>query len=283
MKYYLHDSNSFNDEKITKLFMEFGYEGLGLYYTLLEKLALQEKPIDESVLKKQLYIGKKLKKCWNFIHKIDLISTKNNQTFSKTLLNFSENYQIKKEKNRKRILEWRTNQKDKKYVTSNKQVRNKPKVKESKVKESKVKKTIKNKLSFYSNQIKNIEEKEGLKDRYISLVGYLFGENAIGVPVEHILKLEKQLTYDEYKKLFSASHAKNLTVGELLDSWVNSPKYSKNKVSIYLTLNNWINRSDGKNIKLSPEKKWTEVVKTGETLNLLEIINKMSKKKGQKK
>ena len=148
---------------------------------------------------------------------------------------------------------------------------------QSKVKERKVKEIIKNKLSFYSNQIKNIEEKEGLKDRYIAFVSYLFGENAIGSPVEHILKLEKQLTFDEYKKLFSASNSKNMTVGELMDSWVNNPKYSKGKVSIYLTLNNWINRSDGKNVKLSPEKKWTETVKSGETLSLLEIINKSRK------
>ena len=116
-----------------------------------------------------------------------------------------------------------------------------------------------------------------LKERYISLVSYLFGENAIGSPVEHILKLEKQLTFDEYKKLFSASNSKNMTVGELMDSWVNNPKYSKGKVSIYLTLNNWINRSDGKNVKLSPEKKWTETVKSGETLSLLEVINKIRK------
>ena len=51
MKYYLHDSNSFNDEKITELYLEYGYEGLGLFYTILEKLALQEKPIKTKVLK----------------------------------------------------------------------------------------------------------------------------------------------------------------------------------------------------------------------------------------
>jgi hypothetical protein len=45
MKYYLHDSNAFNDEKITELFINFGYEGLGLFYTILEKLSLQEKPV----------------------------------------------------------------------------------------------------------------------------------------------------------------------------------------------------------------------------------------------
>ena len=58
MKYFLHDSNSFNDEKVTELFMAFGYEGLGLFYTALEKFAQQEKPIKTAVLKKQLNIGK---------------------------------------------------------------------------------------------------------------------------------------------------------------------------------------------------------------------------------
>ncbi|MCP4393109.1 MAG: DUF4373 domain-containing protein, partial [Alphaproteobacteria bacterium] len=54
MKYYLHDSLSFQDEKVTLLYMEFGFEAVGLFYVILEKLALQEKPILESVLKTQL-------------------------------------------------------------------------------------------------------------------------------------------------------------------------------------------------------------------------------------
>ena len=52
MKYFLHDSNAFNDEKITELYINFGYEGLGLFYTILEKLAGQEKPVKTLVLKK---------------------------------------------------------------------------------------------------------------------------------------------------------------------------------------------------------------------------------------
>lgn len=140
-----------------------------------------------------------------------------------------------------------------------------------------IKEIIKNKLSFYSNEIKKIEEKESLKEKYVAFVSYLFGENAIGVPIEHILKLENQLKYEEYKKLFSAAHAKNLTVGELLDSWLNNPGYSKGKISVYLNLNNWINRNDGKKLTQSPEKKWDTTPKTGETLSLLEVINKMKR------
>jgi hypothetical protein len=138
MKYYLHDSNSFNDEKITELYLEFGYEGLGLFYTILEKLAFQEKPIKTIVLKHQLNVGKKLEKCWAFMEEIDLISTNNGETFNKQLLNFSEKYQIKKEKNSKRIAEWRENQSVSENVTRYESVGNTPKLNKSKVKESKV-------------------------------------------------------------------------------------------------------------------------------------------------
>jgi rubrerythrin len=133
MKYYLHDSNSFNDEKITELYLEFGYEGLGLFYTILEKLALQEKPIKTNVLKHQLNVGKKLEKVWKFLEEIDLISTNNGETFNKQLLNFSKKYQVSKEKNAKRISEWRDNQAVTENVTRSELVRNADKVKESKV------------------------------------------------------------------------------------------------------------------------------------------------------
>jgi hypothetical protein len=138
MKYYLHDSNSFNDEKITELYLEFGYEGLGLFYTILERLALQEKPIKTIVLKHQLNVGKKLEKCWKFMEEIDLISSNNGETFNKQLLNFSQKYQISKEKNAKRIAEWRENQSVSENVTRYKSVSNADKVNRSKVKESKV-------------------------------------------------------------------------------------------------------------------------------------------------
>ena len=82
MKYYLHDSNSFNDEKVTELYIKFGYEGLGLFYTLLEKLASQEKPVKTSILKHQLKVGKRLNKCWKFMESLELISSNNGDTFN---------------------------------------------------------------------------------------------------------------------------------------------------------------------------------------------------------
>lgn len=143
MKYFLHDSNAFQDEKITELFMEFGFEGLGLFYTILEKLAMQEKPIKTDVLKMQLFVGRKLERCWKFLESSGLISSNNGETFNENLLKFSEKYQVKKDKNRERITEWRKNQVLADDVTRyngvTERVRNSPKDNISKVNKSKVK------------------------------------------------------------------------------------------------------------------------------------------------
>jgi len=140
MKYFLHDTSSFDDEKITELYLKFGYEGLGLFYTTLEKIGRQEKPVKTDVLKAQLRVGKRLNKCWNFMESIGLLSSTDGETFNEQLLNFSEKYQIKKEKTREKVAEWRKKQADKKNVTNYETVSNHPKVKESKVNKSKVSK-----------------------------------------------------------------------------------------------------------------------------------------------
>jgi hypothetical protein len=140
MKYFLHDTSSFDDEKITELFIEYGFEGLGLFYTILEKIGKQEKPIKTSVLKKQLSVGKKLEKCWSFLEELGLINSKNGETFNERILSYSETYQIKKEKNKEKISQWRENQTDTKIVTGYEPECNPPKEKKiNKVNESKEK------------------------------------------------------------------------------------------------------------------------------------------------
>ena len=158
MKYYLHDSNSFNDEKITELFMEYGYEGLGLYYSILEKLASQEKPIKTEVLKSQLKIGKKLTKCWNAMETIGLIHSSNGETFSMRMMDYCETYKKKNQDSAKRTSEWRKNQKDIKNDTHYESVRNAPKEKESKTIEYNLKERDPPKPQRFYLEIEEIEE-----------------------------------------------------------------------------------------------------------------------------
>lgn len=188
MKYFLHDTNSFNDERITELYINYGFEGIGLFFTLLEKFAAQEKPIKTIVLKKQLDVGKRLEKCWSFMEQIELIHTNNGETFNERILKFSEKYQIKNKKNAERVLQWRENQTIKKNVTHNERVRNADKVKESKVKESKViiiqdtheKKSITNpdklQVNSYFSEQGFFDESERFFD-YYTANGWRVGKN----------------------------------------------------------------------------------------------------------
>ena len=207
MKYFLHDTSAFSDEKITMLYIKFGYEGVGLFYTILERLALQEKPIQENVLKVQLNIKKRLEKQLHFMYEIDLLSVTNGEVFNENLLTFSGKYQIKKEKTRKRVSEWREKQKDTKNVTRYKHVRNADKVKESKVNESNKKKTYKDyPLSSLKNE--DVENKDYLQS---TLLFYdLFKSNLVELGI-NTSKLEKAkgnwidpirliLEVDEYNK-----------------------------------------------------------------------------------
>ena len=207
-----------------------------MYYTLLEKLALQEKPVKTVVLKKQLNIGKRLNKCWSFLEQIELIHSNNGETFSKTLLNFSEKYQIKKEKNRKRISEWRNKQDDTKNVTCNEHVRNTPKVKRSKVKESKVKesKYIYNK--FYDLEILNSNNDEN----YIQFVKILFGENNLGLILEGVLSLKSQLTFNQFKLVYSEKKKYNISLTTLLEDLENRPDHLKKYTHLQRVLLNWM-------------------------------------------
>lgn len=90
--------------------MHHGYEGLGLYYVILEKIASAEKPIKTSVLKHQLKVGKKLEKIWKFMESLEIISSNNGETFEEKCLNNAEKYKKKSEKNAKRVSQFRENQ-----------------------------------------------------------------------------------------------------------------------------------------------------------------------------
>jgi hypothetical protein len=200
MKYFLHSSDSFDDDKIISLYINFGYEGLGLFYTMLEKFAKAEKPINTIALKHSLNVGKRLNKCWNFMESLGIICSSNGETFNKQLLNFSESYTIKKEKNRERIRQWRESHEDTKNVTHYERVSNTPKVKLSKVNKSKVNKSkgnddaiasplYKDCIAIYNNFIK---EKTGAGAKIDGMQG-----NAMKEIINFILKQEKVNGSDE--------------------------------------------------------------------------------------
>ena len=245
MKYYLHDTSAFDDEKISELFIVYGYEGLGLFYTILEKIAKQEKPIKTSVLKHQLKVGKKLEKCWNFMESLGIISSNNGETFNEQLLNFSEKYKIKKEKNRIKISEWRKNQDDADNVTGYETISNPPKVKGSKVKESKVKESKVKKENidphvFYKDEIEKHNNSKYIKE-YSIFYDLLNGKNNVDEILYNVLSIPKQVSYSQFEKLFDKSKEKNKKFSNMLLTMDNKAEYCKKRTSLSKTLHTWIN------------------------------------------
>lgn len=234
MKYFLHDTNSFNDEKVTELFIQHGYEGVGLFYTILERLAAQEKPIKTSVLKTQLHVGKRLEKCWQFMEQIGIISSNNGETFNERILSYSEKYQIKKKNNRDRVERFRTvhaeNEADIKSVTHytgiTERTRNARKVKESKVKESKV--YIENGETPPTPTPEEIEFNEVIE--------------WIKEKAPRILKLEQPLTMDQY---FTLKTKYGLdAIPKYLQAMHNWKDLTKKRVSAYLTFQQFVKRDN---------------------------------------
>ena len=95
---------------------------------------------------------------------------------------------------------------------------------------------------FYFHQI-TLNKKEKLIHKYIAYIDYLFGKNAVGCIVEHILELEFQLKFSEYKQLFKMAKDRNIAVADLLDNWLNKPSYSDGNISVFLNLKGWILRN----------------------------------------
>lgn len=259
MKYFLHDTNAFQDEKITELHMRFGYEGLGLFYTILERIGAQEKPIKTSVLKTQLKVGKKLEKCWSFMEEIELISSKNGETFNERILSYSKKYQIQKEKTRERVEKFRTQKTENdtnpenvtRYTGVTKRVSNARKVKESKVNRSNStstskEETINNRTltTVVDGAVAPVCDKED--DEFKKFQSYIL--NHAG----NVSRMKEPFTlaqYREVKKKFNSG-----VVKEILEEMHNYAPLTKKNVSAYLTLCNWIRRRDQNPKSLAPQQ-----------------------------
>lgn len=105
---------------------------------------------------------------------------------------------------------------------------------------------------FYREQWE-LSGENPLAPKYHHIIKYLMNldENIIGESGEHILKLKKQLTFEEFVKLHDYVKKRQTSIKEMFDSWLNKPSYSTGKVSVYAVLRNWANKSpiQGTNLK----------------------------------
>jgi hypothetical protein len=96
--------------------------------------------------------------------------------------------------------------------------------------------------SFYKQELKWSEGDE-LHEMYDYFISFLFGHNQFGLPLERVLGIKGQVTFKQFKALFSLSKSKGRKLSDLLLSMENDDKYTKGKKSLYMTLHNWLSRT----------------------------------------
>ena len=103
------------------------------------------------------------------------------------------------------------------------------------------KKRIEKALQFYDEQIQKSNGKQ-YHNAYCDFFSYLDGGNPLEERLDHILLVPQQLKYEKFEKIFIKAKELNRSIKKMMDSMANNKKYTKDKESLFMTLNNWLNR-----------------------------------------
>jgi hypothetical protein len=91
--------------------------------------------------------------------------------------------------------------------------------------------------TFYKNQLLLPTDKKG---EYQFFIDILFGKNELSRELTAVLKLRDQVSIKQFEKLIDLKNKHKKSIAEILLKMENDPKYLKGKVSLYLTISNWI-------------------------------------------
>ena len=86
---------------------------------------------------------------------------------------------------------------------------------------------------FYNTEI----EKSGQNENYIKVIKGLYGENNLCIPLGAVLKMEHQLSFEQFKKLWYLKEKYNFSIVQILEKmedWGN-PKKRKTVYGTFLT------------------------------------------------
>jgi len=102
-----------------------------------------------------------------------------------------------------------------------------------------------NNISFNSIKAEEFYKKEleisNNNPLYKKFTDILFGTDGDKIKCSGILQMEKQLKFEEFEKLLLKAKQKNSKLTELVYSFENG-KYYNGKKSLYLSLNDWLNK-----------------------------------------
>jgi hypothetical protein len=93
---------------------------------------------------------------------------------------------------------------------------------------------------FYSQQIEANKEHPML-EKYKALVDFMYKANDTEKPLGYVLKMEDQLTFNQYLKLREKGQQNRVDLRDVLMAMQNEKAKLKGKTSVYCTINTWAN------------------------------------------
>lgn len=92
---------------------------------------------------------------------------------------------------------------------------------------------------FYDSEI---DKSEG-NQNYLKFIKILFGENNLGIPLTSVLKMDQQVTYEQFKKLWYLREKYKFSITDVLEKMENWKKLTGNK-TVYKTFLTFIKREN---------------------------------------
>ena len=229
-EYFSHDYNARNDKQLVKLHMKKGLSGIGAYWCIVEMLYEEGGYLNIDEYERitfELRTDYDLIK--SVIEEFDLFKNDDIRFWSETALFRLQERMAKSQKARESVQKRWNKLKNNTNVLRTYDNRNTIKVKESKVNE------------YIYNQFYDSELKKSNNDKkYEMFIKMLFGENEEKRKLTGILKIENQLTFDNFNKIL-AIKPNDIFISDILLKIENDSKYYKGKKSLYRTLLNWVN------------------------------------------
>lgn len=235
--YFSHDYSPRSDEKIKRLIRKYGMAGYGVYWSIVEDLYVNANALqtDYNGIAYDLRVDSDMIE--SIINDFELFVIDGDYFGSNSVQRRLDQMNLKSAK-ASEAANYRWNNANALQRQSNSNA-----IKEKKVNEKKDICTVGAALSvddFYRNEI----EKSGGDKNFEMVVSFILGSNDIEKRLNNILKVKEQLSYNQFKKIWEKYRKLNdgTKLSNILLTMENDPKYTKNKVSLYLTLNNWISK-----------------------------------------
>lgn len=96
-------------------------------------------------------------------------------------------------------------------------------------------------FTYYENQLQSNKNVRFCKE-YKQFVNYLFAGNCLDAPAKPILEMEKQLSFADFLYLREAAKEQGKSLADTVDVLLNDTKYTRGKISVFMTLKNFIER-----------------------------------------